>query len=121
MSDEILINVTPPETRVAIVENGVLQEVWIERRRKRGLVGNIYKGKVCRVLPGMQAVFVDIGLERAAFLHISDLGAPDRERAIDDAIKEAVMHDQEIIPTEALRALLQQRQAVRRRTAGCKE
>ncbi|MFO1417592.1 MAG: ribonuclease G [Methylotetracoccus sp.] len=97
MSDEILINVTPPETRVAIVENGVLQEVWIERRRKRGLVGNIYKGKVCRVLPGMQAVFVDIGLERAAFLHISDLGAPDRDRAIDDAIERVFVDGQEIV------------------------
>ncbi|OUD15354.1 Rne/Rng family ribonuclease [Thioflexithrix psekupsensis] len=73
MSEEILINVTPRETRVAVVENGVLQEVFIERRSKRGLVSNIYKGKVCRVLPGMQAAFVDIGLERAAFLHASDI------------------------------------------------
>ena len=74
MSEEILINVTPRETRVAMVENGVLQEVIIERENKRGLVSNIYKGKVCRVLPGMQAAFVDIGLERAAFLHASDVG-----------------------------------------------
>lgn len=73
MSEEILINVTPPETRVALLENGVLQEVIIERARRRGLVGNIYKGKVCRVLPGMQAAFVEIGLERAAFLHASDI------------------------------------------------
>ncbi len=73
MSEEILINVTPPETRVAVLENGVLQEVHIERRRNRVLVGNIYKGKVSRVLPGMQAAFVDIGLERAAFLHVSDV------------------------------------------------
>ena len=74
MSEEILINVTPPETRVALLENGVLQEVIIERSRRRGLVGNIYKGKVCRVLPGMQAAFVEIGLERAAaFLHASDI------------------------------------------------
>lgn len=71
--EEVLINVTPRETRVAMVENGVLQEVLIERASKRGLVGNIYKGKVCRVLPGMQAAFVDIGLERAAFLHIGDI------------------------------------------------
>ncbi|MDJ0805659.1 MAG: ribonuclease G [Gammaproteobacteria bacterium] len=74
MSEEILVNVTPPETRVAVIENGVLQEIIIERTSKRGLVGNIYKGKVCRVLPGMQAAFVDIGLERAAFLHASDIG-----------------------------------------------
>jgi ribonuclease G len=73
MSEEILINVTPPETRVAVVENGVVQEIIIERTARRGLVGNIYKGKVCRVLPGMQAAFVDIGLERAAFLHASDI------------------------------------------------
>lgn len=73
MTEEILINVTPQETRAAIVENGVLQEVFIERRKGRGIVGNIYRGKVCRVLPGMQAAFVDIGLDRAAFLHASDI------------------------------------------------
>jgi len=73
MSEEILVNITPQETRVAVIENGVLQEVYIERARKRGIVGNIYKGKVCRVLPGMQAAFVEIGLERAAFLHASDI------------------------------------------------
>ncbi|MDQ5909838.1 MAG: ribonuclease [Pseudomonadota bacterium] len=71
--DEILINITPRETRVAVVENGVLQEILIERAGKRGLVGNIYKGQVCRVLPGMEAAFVDIGLDRAAFLHVSDI------------------------------------------------
>jgi ribonuclease G len=73
MSEEILINVTPRETRVAVVENGMLQELFLERDRRRGLVGNIYKGRVCRVLPGMEAAFVDIGLERAAFLHVSDV------------------------------------------------
>jgi len=73
MSDELLINITPQETRVAYVENGVLQEVHIERERKRGLVGNIYRGKVNRVLPGMQAAFIDIGLSRTAFLHASDI------------------------------------------------
>lgn len=73
MSEEILINVTPRETRVAVVENGMLQELFLERDRRRGLVGNIYKGRVCRVLPGMEAAFVDIGLERAAFLHVSDI------------------------------------------------
>ncbi len=75
MSEEILINVTPRETRVAVVENGVLQEVFIERASRRGLVGNIYQGRVRRVLPGMQAAFVDIGLERTAFLHASDIRA----------------------------------------------
>ncbi|HFD81660.1 MAG TPA: ribonuclease G [Gammaproteobacteria bacterium] len=73
MTVELLVNVTPQETRVAVVENGMLQEVFIERARRRGLVGNIYKGVVSRVLPGMQAAFVDIGLERAAFLHASDI------------------------------------------------
>ncbi|MBU6950004.1 MULTISPECIES: ribonuclease G [unclassified Hahella] len=73
MSEEILINVTPVETRVAVVENGMLQEVYIERSQRRGIVGNIYKGKVIRVLPGMEAAFIDIGLERAAFIHASDV------------------------------------------------
>jgi ribonuclease G len=73
MSEEILMNVTPREVRVAIVENGVLQEVYIERANKRGLVGSIFKGVVSRVLPGMQAAFIDIGLERTAFLHASDV------------------------------------------------
>ena len=73
MSEEILINVSPQETRVAIVENGLLQEVHIERTNKRGLVGNIFKGKVSRVLPGMQSAFIDIGLDRAGFLHVSDI------------------------------------------------
>lgn len=82
MSEEILMNVTPMETRVAIVENGVLQEVHIERTQRRGLVGNIYKGKVVRVLPGMQAAFVDIGLERAAFIHMGELQIPE-DRQID--------------------------------------
>jgi len=75
MSGEILINVTPNETRVAVVENGMLQEVYIERASKRGLVGNICRGKVVRVLPGMQAAFVDVGHDRAAFLHVSDIAS----------------------------------------------
>ena len=76
MSEEILINVTPREIRVAVVENGMLQEVLIERASRRGYVGNIYKGRVLRVMPGMQAAFVDIGLDRAAFLHASDILRP---------------------------------------------
>ena len=73
MSEEILINSTPVQTRVAVVESGVLQEIYVERSSHKGLVGNIYLGRVMRVLPGMQAAFVDIGLERASFLHASDL------------------------------------------------
>ena len=71
--EEILINVTPQETRVAIVAAGVVQELLIERAASRGLVGNIYMGKVARVLPGMQSAFVEIGLTRAAFLHVADI------------------------------------------------
>ncbi|KZX66662.1 ribonuclease G [Vibrio sp. HI00D65] len=73
MSAELLLNVTPSETRVAMIEGGTLQEIHIERDARRGIVGNIYKGRVSRVLPGMQAAFVDIGLEKAAFLHASDI------------------------------------------------
>ncbi len=79
MSEEILINITPMETRVAVVENGVLQEIYIERSASKGIVGNIYKGKVVRVLPGMQAAFVDIGLERTSFIHASDIAVVDDE------------------------------------------
>ncbi|MDU8924551.1 ribonuclease G [Pasteurellaceae bacterium LIM206] len=72
-SVELLMNVTPNETRIALIDTGILREVHIERQAKRGLVGNIYKGRVTRVLPGMQSAFVDIGLEKAAFLHASDI------------------------------------------------
>src|SRR4051794_13586343 len=73
MAEEILINVTPRETRVAVMSAGVVQELLIERSSGRGLVGNIYMGRVARVLPGMQSAFIEIGLERAAFLHIADI------------------------------------------------
>ena len=76
MSVEILVNVTPSESRVAVVEQGVVQELYIERANRRGLVGNIYKGRASRVLPGMQAAFIEIGLERAAFLHAADIMPP---------------------------------------------
>ncbi len=76
MSEELLINITPQETRVAVVENGVLQEVHIERNHGKGIVGNIYRGRVVRVLPGMQAAFIDIGLERTGFLHADDVVVP---------------------------------------------
>jgi ribonuclease G len=73
MTEEILINVTPQETRVAVIYLGAVQELYIERASQRGLVGNVYLGKVSRVLPGMQSAFVDIGLDRAAFLHVGDI------------------------------------------------
>ncbi|MEZ5568225.1 MAG: ribonuclease G [Halioglobus sp.] len=87
MSEEILVNITPMETRVAVVENGATQDIHIERAINRGIVGNIYAGKVVRVLPGMQAAFVDIGEERTSFIHASDIipldarGREDRNRA----------------------------------------
>ncbi|MBA4381430.1 MAG: ribonuclease G [Sideroxydans sp.] len=73
MNEEILINVTPQETRVAVMQQGVVQELHIERGSQRGLVSNVYVGKVKRVLPGMQSAFIDIGLERSAFLHVADI------------------------------------------------
>ena len=73
LKEEILVNVTPNEVRAALLENGVLQEVYIERAARRGVISNIYKGRVSRVLPGMQAAFVEIGLQRTAFLHVSDI------------------------------------------------
>lgn len=79
MHDDILINWSPQETRVAVVENGAVQELHVERTCERGLVGNIYLGKVARVLPGMQSAFIDIGLERAAFLHVADVWHPPLE------------------------------------------
>ena len=104
MPEEILINCTPQETRVAVVENGVLQEVSIERARRRGLVGNIYKGTVQRVLPGMQAAFIDVGLDRTAFLHASDIalsGAPgkgdEEERRATPDIRQLLREGQEIV------------------------
>ena len=73
MAQDILINWSPQETRVAVVEQGAVQDVLVERTLERGLVGNVYLGKVSRVLPGMQSAFIDIGLDRAAFLHVADL------------------------------------------------
>ena len=81
MTEDILINVTPFETRVALVEQGAVQELHIERSIQRGHVGNLYLGKVVRVLPGMQSAFVDIGLERAAFIHVADLRQNRTERS----------------------------------------
>jgi ribonuclease G len=79
MQQDILINWSPQETRVAVVENGAVQELHVERTLERGLVGNVYLGKVARVLPGMQSAFIDIGLERAAFLHVADVWHPPAE------------------------------------------
>ncbi len=103
MSAELLINVTPSETRVVMIEDGVLQEVHVERDAKKGIVSNIYRGNVIRVLPGMQAAFVDIGLEKAAFLHASDIAqntqcvADDEKQQFEKSISQLVRAGQEII------------------------
>ncbi len=97
MSKEILINVTPQETRVAILENGVLQEIYIERSRSKGLVGNIYKGKVCRVLPGMEAAFVEVGMERAAFLHVSDIAPNNSDNGNKPSISHLLSEGQDVL------------------------
>src|SRR5512135_1292972 len=79
----LLINADGPETRVALVEDGLLGELYIERKQERGIAGNIYKGRVERVLPGMQAAFVNIGTEKSAYLHVSDVrGTPDDLRRL---------------------------------------
>jgi len=78
VSEEVLVNITPQETRVAVLHAGAVQELLVERAASRGLVGNLYVGRVARVLPGMQSAFIDIGLERAAFLHVADLRAERR-------------------------------------------
>jgi ribonuclease G len=99
LKEEILINVTPSEVRAALLENGVLQEVYVERAERRGLISNIYRGRVLRVLPGMQAAFIDIGLERTAFLHASDIarpGVPENGEEV-PAIRELVREGDEIM------------------------
>src|ERR671925_2262976 len=73
MSREIVINATKHESRIAVLDEGQVVELWVERTRHRTIVGNIYKGRVTKVLPGMQSAFVDLGLERDAFLYVSDV------------------------------------------------
>ena len=109
VSEEILVNITPQETRVAIVENGALQEVCIERQGSRGIVGNIYKGKVNRVLPGMEAAFVDIGLEKAGFLHVSDIdigNGDEDEESTEIALRPAVnqlLHEGQVLLVQVVK------------------
>lgn len=102
MSEEILINVTLMETRVALIDNGLLQEIFIERHNKRGHVGDVFRGKVVRVMPGMEAAFVDIGLERAAFIHNSDIAVIDSDGfeirdEIPAPIQESIREGQDIV------------------------
>ena len=100
MSIEILVNIAPRETRAAILDNGVVQEIHIERTSRRGLVSNLYKGRVSRVLPGMQAAFVEIGLERTAFLHAADIAGA----VPDDTVASAPLASQP--PVEDIRRLV---------------
>ena len=95
MHHEILLNFTPLETRVAVVEQGILQEILIERATHRGLVGNVYLGQVVRVLPGMQACFVDIGLDRSAFLHTKDF--PSSQETHERSIQQLVTEGQSLL------------------------
>ena len=97
--EDILVNVTPSEVRAALLENGVLQEVFIDRTARRGLISNIYNGRISRVLPGMQAAFIDIGLERTAFLHASDIASPNVAENPDEVpnIRELVREGDQIM------------------------
>ena len=88
MNKEMIISSTPHETRVAILEDDQVVEIFIEREHSRGVVGNIYKGRVSKVLPGMQSAFVDLGLERDAFLYVTDVISP-TEEALEDEDDEA--------------------------------
>jgi ribonuclease G len=96
MTEEILINFTPQETRVAVMQQGVVQELHIERTTSRGLVGNVYLGRICRILPGMQSAFVDVGLDRTAFLHVADIWQA-RETAVERPIEKMLAEGQSIV------------------------
>ena len=97
MTEEILVNITPQETRVALIQQGMVQELHIERSQSRGIVGNVYLGKVTRVLPGMQSAFIDIGLDKAAFLHVADLWMPRNSKSDNTPIEKLVFDGQTIL------------------------
>jgi len=107
MKEEILINVSPQETRAAVLENGMLQEIFIERASSRGLVGNIYRGKVIRVLPGMQAAFINIGRERSAFLHATEIGSFSEDESPDENFCKpdinSLLHDGQTITVQVIK------------------
>ena len=105
MNKEMVISSTPHETRVAILEDDQAVEIFIEREHSRGVVGNIYKGRVSKVLPGMQSAFVDLGLERDAFLYVTDVISP-TEEALED--------DEEIVPAPVPEATAIRRTRARR-------
>ena len=92
MAKELVINTTSHETRISLLESGHIAELYIERNRELGIVGNIYRGRVIRVLPGMQAAFVDIGLEKAAFLYVADV--LDEMEAVEHYVEVGHRHEQ---------------------------
>src|SRR5512134_1499808 len=106
MPRDLVVTTNPRETRIALLEDGVVSEIFLEREAQRGIVGSIYKGRVTRVLPGMQSAFVDLGLERDAFLHAADvfeelpenlLSAEEQEAARQAPIEERLHEGQEVI------------------------
>ena len=106
MSEQFLINFTPQETRVALLQQGIVQELHIERSVSRGLVGNVYLGKVVRVLPGMQSAFVEIGLERTAFLHIADIWGEkgwEQRGGVDARPIERILHEGQALMVQVLK------------------
>ena len=112
MQQEILINWSPQETRVAVVEQAAVQELQVERTLERGLVGNVYLGKVVRVLPGMQSAFIDIGLERAAFLHVADLMSSISSRHAEPGAQAGILPALASVPVQPIEKQLFDGQAV---------
>ncbi len=103
-TDEVLINVTPMESRVALVENGVVQELYVERTARRGLVGNVYRGRIVRVLPGMQAAFVEIGLSRTAFIHLNEVRLG--QQGLRPASIQEGLHDGQSITVQVMKDMM---------------
>src|SRR3954463_9776754 len=102
MSSELIINASLPEVRIAQMEDGEIQDLVIERASGKGIVGNIYKGRVTRVLPGMQAAFVDIGLEKAAFLYVDDVYVHSQLWEEDESQPEAAVESVSVAEAEAV-------------------
>ena len=98
MNKDLIVSSTPQETKVALLEDGAVAEFFIEREAHRGVVGNIYKGRVTRVLPGMQSAFVDLGLERDAFLYVADVFEEGHLRLLGGAADDEVLGHGRVLP-----------------------
>src|ERR1700739_3312567 len=107
MSNILVINASGQETRVALIEQGTISEYYLERKNEKGIVGNIYKGKVIRVLPGMQAAFVDIGLDKAAFLYVGDI-RDDLDEGFGDGEGERNLKDDDAAPISDTKTPIQE-------------